>query len=1043
MPANQTLRIWQVLLTLMLAGLGVVGERTVSNAQSGDFAERFLAPLEWRLVGPIRGGRSLAVAGSPGRKFEYYFGAVGGGLWKTVDGGTTWQPVTDGQIRSSSVGAVAVAETDPDVIYIGMGEVALRGNIMQGDGVYKSTDAGDTWIHMGLADSQVISRIRVHPVDPDVVYVAAFGHAAGSNETRGIFRSRDGGATWDNVLSRNHKTGGVDLVIDRSDPDVLYAALWEAYRVSYQMSSGGPGSGLFKSMDGGETWTELTRKPGMPDGVIGKIGVAVSPADSNRIWAIVENDNGGVFRSNDGGDTWAKVNEERRLRQRAFYYSRIYADTKDRDTVYVLNTSFYKSTDGGETYETISVPHGDNHDLWIDPNDPKRMINSNDGGGNVSINGGETWTEQDYPTAQLYHVATTKDFPYHVCGAQQDNSTACVPSAGWANLRMPRRPLGEWLYSVGGGESGYIAPHPTNPDLFYAGSQGALLTRYDRRTGQIRDIQVSPRFFSGEPASALPERWQWTFPIVFSPHDPNVLYTTSQHVWKTTNDGQTWERISPDLTLADPETLGYSGGPITGDMNGPEIFGTIFAVAPSKHDADTIWTGSDDGLVYVTRNGGRTWNDVTPPDLPRWSRVSIIDASAHDPAAAYVAAKRYLLDDRAPYIYKTHDYGESWTMIVDGIREDDYVHAVREDPKRAGLLYAGTEHGVWVSFDDGARWQSLSLNLPDVQVADLVVEAYDVVIGTHGRSMWVLDDIDALRQLTPEITASAVHLFQPRDAYRGVYDAVFDYSLDEDVDGVRIEILEADGDVIQTFTGTPADDEEADEAPASSFRYRPPDPPTRKAGLNRFRWDLRYPGATTFEGMILWSAQAQRGPLAPPGRYQVRLTVDEVLETRDFAVHINPNLNGITTADLQEQFELAMQIRDKTSDANEAVIYIREVKSRLDDRVERADDRDVESAAESLAQQLSAVEEELYQVRNRSNQDPLNFPIKLNNRIASLRRSVENGDARPTDAAYVVFRELSDELAEQLSRLDDVLTVQLAAFNDMLAGKNLEPVGSP
>ena len=524
------------------------------------------------------------------------------------------------------------------------------------------------------------------------------------------------------------------------------------------MSSGGPGSGLFKSMDGGETWTELTRKPGMPDGVIGKIGVAVSPADSNRIWAIVENDNGGVFRSNDGGDTWAKVNEERRLRQRAFYYSRIYADTKDRDTVYVLNTSFYKSTDGGETYETISVPHGDNHDLWIDPNDPKRMINSNDGGGNVSINGGETWTEQDYPTAQLYHVATTKDFPYHVCGAQQDNSTACVPSAGWANLRMPRRPLGEWLYSVGGGESGYIAPHPTNPDLFYAGSQGALLTRYDRRTGQIRDIQVSPRFFSGEPASALPERWQWTFPIVFSPHDPNVLYTTSQHVWKTTNDGQTWERISPDLTLADPETLGYSGGPITGDMNGPEIFGTIFAVAPSKHDADTIWTGSDDGLVYVTRNGGRTWNDVTPPDLPRWSRVSIIDASAHDPAAAYVAAKRYLLDDRAPYIYKTHDYGESWTMIVDGIREDDYVHAVREDPKRAGLLYAGTEHGVWVSFDDGARWQSLSLNLPDVQVADLVVEAYDVVIGTHGRSMWVLDDIDALRQLTPEITASAVHL---------------------------------------------------------------------------------------------------------------------------------------------------------------------------------------------------------------------------------------------------------------------------------------------
>ena len=1033
-----------VVSVLVLALLGIVSEPTMLRAQPATpqdrYGEQFFAPLEWRLIGPIRGGRSLGSTGSPGRKAEYYFGAVGGGLWKTVDGGTTWEPVTDGQLRSSSVGAVAVAETNPDVVYIGMGEVALRGNIMQGDGVYKSVDAGATWTHMGLAETQVISRIRVHPTDPDVVYVAAFGHVAGANEERGVFRSRDGGATWEKVLYRDDKTGAVDLVIDRNDPDVLYAALWEAYRVSYQMSSGGPGSGLFKSVDGGDTWIELTRNPGMPDGVIGKVGVAVSPADADRVWAIVENDDGGVFRSDDGGWTWTRINDERRLRQRAFYYSRIYADTRDRDTLYVLNTGFYKSVDGGETYETISVPHGDNHDLWIDPNDPNRMINSNDGGGNVSINGGQTWTAQDYPTAQLYHVTTTADFPYHVCGAQQDNSTACVPSRGWASLRTPRRPLGEWLYSAGGGESGYIAPHPTNPDLFYAGSQGALLTRYDRSNGQIRDIQVYPRFFSGEPSSALPERWQWTFPIVFSPHDPNVLYTSSQHLWKTTNDGQTWERISPDLTLADPDTLGHSGGPITGDMNGPEIFGTIFAVAPSEHDENTIWTGSDDGLVYVTRDGGRDWDNVTPADLAPRSRVSIIDASHHDPAAAYVAVKRYLLDDRAPYIYRTHDYGRTWTKIVDGIREDDYVHVVREDPVQPGLLYAGTEHGVWISFDDGDRWQSLSLNLPDLQVADMVVEAHDLVIGSHGRSMWVLDDIDALRQLTPEVADSPAHLFQPRDAYRGVYDVVIDYYLKDEAEEVTIEILEADGDVLGTYVATADDDADGADPAASPFRYQPPAPPNRQAGLNRFTWDARHPGATTFEGMILWSGQAVRGPLAVPGGYQARLTANGVTQTTSFELRINPNLVGVTVADLQEQFDLAVQIRDRTSDANDAVAHIRELKAQIDDRAERAGEPGISDAAAALKQRLSAIEEELYQVRNRSNQDPLNFPIKLNNRLASLRRSVENGEARPTDAAHTVFRELSDELAAQLSALDDVLTRHLAAFNERLAARRIEPV---
>src|SRR5438132_5837986 len=588
--------------------------------QSG-YDPSLFGSLHWRNIGPNRGGRSIASTGVLKRPDEYYFGAVGGGLWKTTDAGTTWNPVTDGQIHSSSVGAVAVSESNPDVVYIGMGEACLRGNIMQGDGVYKSTDAGKTWTHIGLTDSQIISRIRIHPANPDLVYVAAFGHPAGPNTERGVFRSKDGGKTWTRILFRNDHTGAIDLAIDRSHPNVLYAALWEAYRVSWQMSSGGPGSGLFKSTDGGDTWTEITRHKGLPQGVDGRIGVAIG-ADSNRVYAIVENENGGVFSSDDAGATWTKVSEDRRLRQRAFYYTHIFADPKNRDTLYVLNTGFYKSTDGGKTYRTLRPQHGDNHDLWIDPNNPQRMINSNDGGANVSVNGGTTWTAEDFPTAQLYHVATTKDFPYQVCGAQQDNSTICVQS-------QQTRARGSAMYSVGGGESGYIAPSPINPNVFYAGSQGALITRYDRSSGETRDIQPYPRFFSGEPSSALKERWQWTFPIVFSPLDPKTLYLSSQHLWKTTDDGQSWVQISPDLTLADAKTLGLSGGPITGDMNGPEVFATIFTIAPSRLERGTIWTGSDDGLVYVTRDEGKRWTKITPPGLPDLGRVSLIEASPH------------------------------------------------------------------------------------------------------------------------------------------------------------------------------------------------------------------------------------------------------------------------------------------------------------------------------------------------------------------------------------------------------------------------------
>ncbi len=1009
--------------------------------------------MKYRNIGPNRGGRSLGASGSPARKNEYYFGAVGGGLWKTVDGGLNWLPVTDGQLKSSSVGAVAVSESNPDVVYIGMGETEFRGNIMQGDGVYKSTDAGKTWKNVGLQNTQAISRVRVDPTNPDIVYVSALGHPFGPNTERGIFRTTDGGKTWQKILYKSDKAGGADLIIDRTNPKVLYATIWEVYRTPWKMWGGGGACGLFKSTDGGDTWTELTRKPGMPTGIVGKIGVTVSPADPKRVWAIVEADSGGVYRSDDAGMTWKYVNRDRKLRQRAFYYSRIYADPKDRNAIYGLNVGFFKSTDGGVTFNTtIRPPHGDNHDLWIDPNDPMRMVTSNDGGGAVSENGGKSWTDEDFPTAQLYHVIATSDFPYHVAGAQQDNSTVAVPNEEW-NFMTARQNTTKkqgWFYAVGGGESGYVTQDPRNPDIFYSGSQGALITRFDRKTGQIRDIQPYPRFFSGEPSKALPERWQWTFPIVFSPVDPKQMFICSQHVWMTTDEGQTWKKISPDLTLADTSTLGVSGGVLTNDMNGPEIYATVFALAPSYQDVNTIWAGSDDGLVHVTRNHGTTWQNVTPPDMPKFTRISIIEASHHKPGTAYIAAKRYQLDDRAPYIWKTDDYGKTWTKIVTGISSDDYVHSIREDIKKPGLLFAGTEHGLWVSFDDGKAWQSLQLNLPNTQVADLVVTENDLVVGTHGRSIYVLDEIGPLREYKPDMTTDKALMFKPSPAVRRVQNALFQYYLPKTADSVRVEITDSLGKIIRTFTG------KSDSARNLAAGANPPDsgvggvpvtgvrrargadsslaseeqedgpvriqrPPGTGAGINQFEWDLRYPGATEFPGMIMWGARPQQGPLAVPGKYHIRLMTGGQTFNEDFEIRADPRLKGVTVADMREQFKLAMELRDKVSQANEAVIQIRSIKASIQKKANKT------ATDQKLLQQLTTIEEELYQVRNQSNQDPLNFPIKINNRIAALWRSVETGDSKPTAASYEISKQLTTELDKQITELKKI-TVTKKAF---------------
>lgn len=999
--------------------------------------------LKWRNVGPDRGGRSIAVSGVRGRPQDAYFGAVGGGLWKTTDGGVNWAPVTDGQVNSASVGAVAVSESNPDIVYIGMGETCIRGNIMAGDGVYKSSDAGKTWTHVGLASSENIAKIRIHPKNPDIVWVAAFGKHSAPNADRGVFKSTNGGKSWRRVLFRNDSTGAIDLSVDPSNPDVLYAALWQAYRTEYTMSSGGEGSGLFKSTDGGETWTEITRAPGMPNGLVGRIGVSVSPANANRVYALVENAKGGLFVSDDAGAHWSLVTENRAVRQRAFYYTHVAADSKNADVVYMLNTSAFRSNDRGKTMVSVgNGTHGDFHDVWVDPDNPQHLVIGNDGGGAVTTDGGQHWTEQDFPTEQFYRVATTAHIPYHLCGSQQDNSTLCIPfnwNLGPARGRqiegLPEGRAPQVWYTAGGGEPGYMAPDPKNPDIYFAGTNnGGFLDKYDRRLGQGREVNPYPWMYSGEPSSEIRERWQWTYPIIFSPANPNLLYVSSQRVWMTPDGGKTWKAMSGDLTRHDPKTMGHSGGPITGDMNGPEVYAVIFALGPGKKNTNVLWAGSDDGLVHVTRDGGVTWTNVTPKGMPPFGRVSQIDASAFNDGAAYVSVRRPLMDDKAPYIFKTTDFGKTWTTIVTGIRADDYVHTVREDPWRRGLLYAAAQHGVYVSYDDGAHWTSLRLNMPDAPVSDLLVKENELVIASHGRGFWVLDNAAALRAYSPETTASAAPvLYAPATAYRSGMGAVINYWLKTPAKTVTLEVLDATGAVIRTFS--------SDSVPAAGAgrRFGGSAPPPKTAGLQRFTWDLNYAGATTFPGMILWGATTA-GPAAPPGTYTVRLTADGVTQTQRVTVKRNPWNADVTDADLQAQFAMALKIRDKVSEANQAVIDIRNVKAQVADRVKRVSDGALSQAGERLVTHAADVEDDVYQVQNQSNQDPLNFPIKINNRLASLLRAVSAGDGRPTSNIPEIFAIQAAQLKVQTDKLAAVWKTDLAAFNKAAARLNLPPV---
>ena len=1032
-----------------------------------------LGALEWRCIGPPRGGRVVAVAGDPVDPAVFYFGACAGGVWKTYDGGTYWECVSDGFLKTSSVGAIAVSDSDPNVVYVGMGEACIRGDVSYGDGVYKSTDAGKTWTHMGLEDTRHISRVRIHPNNPDIVYVAALGHAFGPNEERGVFRSMDGGKSWERVLFKSENAGAGDLSMDPSNPRVLYAAIWQVRRNFWNLNSGGPECGLYKSADGGDTWTEITDNPGLPAGLKGRIGVAASPAKADRVWATVEADSPGLFRSDDGGSTWELVSDESDLQGRPWYYQHVFADTQDANTVWILNYQAWRSVDGGKTFTQVTTPHGDNHDLWIDPRDPRRMIEGNDGGACVSYNSGDTWsTIYNQLTSQFYHVATDNRFPYRVYGTQQDNSAISVPSRSHKGAI----PWGD-CYTVGSSESGHITVHPDNPDIVFSGAVGSSpggggnLLRYDHGTGQVRIVTVWPEVYTGWGGKHMKYRFPWTFPIQFSPHDSNVLYVSGNLLFKSTDQGGSWEAISPDLTRNDVTKMEPSGGPVTRDTSAAEVYGTIFAFVESPHEKGVFWAGSDDGLVHISRDGGETWNEITPKDLPKWSLVSVIEASPHDPTTAYLAATRYKLDDNRPMLYKTNDYGKNWTKISSGIPEHDYTRVIREDPTRRGILYVGTETGVYASLDDGASWRSLQANLPNAPVYDLQVKESDLVAATHGRSFWVLDDVTQLHQIADDVDKQELHLLKPRtthrlpspfhgkkpaggknyqlslgaevtyveskgpdggtvrrflDAGQNPPDGVIVSYYLKDKPALTLSLLDADGSEIKTFTSGSC---ESSDAPGKDEPHAP-----AEAGMNRFVWNMRYPSAHKL-ARDKTTEDRLAGPLAPPGTYQVRLTANGQTQTQTFEIVKDPRVDA-TQADFDAQFEFLIKIRDKLSETHDSIGRLRSIRQQVEEWVQRAEGHSsaetLSKPAADLKEKLSTIENELIQVDFKGSRDRLHLPVKLNSRLAELPAVVSSADFAPPRQTYDVFNDFSERIDRQLQQLQTVVEEDVSKFENLV-----------
>ena len=1043
---------------------------------------KFLSQMRYRCIGPTRGGRAVAVAADPRRHSVFYFGAVAGGVWKTDDAGQFWENVTDGFLTTGSIGALAVAPSDGNVIYAGTGESTIRIDVTHGDGVYKSTDAGVTWRHIGLTESRHIGEIRVHPHDPDLVYVAALGHASKDNPERGLYRSKDGGESWELVLHVSERAGAVDVSLDPNNPRIIFATIWQARRTFWSIDSGGPDSGLWRSRDGGDTWVNVSNHPGMPGGTLGKIGVAVSPARSGRVFAMVEAEGRtrGLYRSDDTGETWEKVSSKPDLGWRPWYYQHVIAHPTGADEVFVMNMKAWRSIDGGKTFEEFHTPHGDNHALWIDPTNSDRMIGCDDGGAWVSLNAGTSWsTIYNQPTAQFYHVAADDQFPYIVYGSQQDNSSIAVPSQtglgaiNWADC-----------YPPGTAESGYVAPKPGDPTIVYVGAIGSspgggdALQRYDHTTKQIQLVSVWPEaYHDGNTAEV---RFQWTYPIVFSPQDSNVLYAAGNKVFRTTDEGHSWQAISPDLTYADPDTLGVSG-PLTMDTAGAEMYGTIFSLMVSAHQHGVLVSGSDDGLVHVSKNDGADWVNVTPPDLAKFSQVTMIAESPHRPGTLYMTAARHKMGDDAPYIYKSADLGTTWTRIDAGLPQHEFCRVIREDPNHEGLLYVGTELGIHVSFDDGATWQSLQCNLPVTPIYDLVVKGTDLVVATHGRSFWILDDLTPLHQMRGDVLRASRHLLKPRDAVRTpphisaawagtpggknyhvtmgqnatyyvdeldsghvrkrLIDAGDDlergvritYFLEHAAVGdARLTISDGDGNEIETFSSTiPTDKKDRDGLYI-----------TAAAGMNSFQWPMTYPSG---EKMVETEFHKRpSGPLSKPGTYQATLTVRDWSMTQSFELLKDPRVTT-SNADLAEQFDFLIRIRDKLSEIVTGVNTIRSLKRQLCDWGEKLADNAAASAAvaaaEALKEQLERVEAELVQAEFTSDGDSLNYREKLFEKLSALTPVVGSADARPTRQSYDVFQKLAGQADEQLAVLTALIAGELALVNGQLGELGVSIIG--
>jgi photosystem II stability/assembly factor-like uncharacterized protein len=1012
------------------------------------FAEDLYSSMQYRSIGPHRGGRSAAVTGVPGEPNLFYFGATGGGVWKTLDGGRSWENISDGYF-GGSIGAVEVSKSDPNVIYVGGGEKTLRGNVSSGYGIWKTEDGGKTWTSAGLKKSRHVPRIRIHPTNSDIVYAAVLGNIYKPTQDRGIYKSTDGGKTWSKKLFVNNQSGFVDLTLDPNNPRILYASSWRAKRTPYSLSSGGDGSALWKSTDSGETWTAISKNEGFPQDTLGIIGVTVSPKNSERVWAIVENkEKGGLYRSEDGGKKWTQVNSERKLRQRAWYYTRVYADTEDEDVVYVLNVRYHKSTDGGKSFNTFNAPHGDHHDLWISPENSKRMIIGDDGGAQVSYDGGETWsTYYNQPTAQYYRVTTDNATPYRIYVAQQDNSTLRV------NHRSDGGGISEddWEPTAGG-ESAHIAIDPTDNDIVYGGSYGGFLTRVNHKTGTVRGINVWPDNPMGYGAEGMKYRFQWNFPIMFSKHDPKKLYTFSQHVHRSTNEGQSWEILSDDLTRNDPSKLVSSGGPITQDNTGVEYYCTIFAANESPLKEGLLWVGSDDGLVHVSQDGGANWSNVTPKGMPEWMMINSIEPSAFDEGACYVAGTRYKLGDFKPYLYKTADYGKTWKKITNGINSEHFTRVIREDPKRKGLLYAGTETGMYISFDNGANWNPFQLNLPIVPITDLAIKENNLIVATQGRSLWILDDLTVLHQLDATKKSMGAILYAPKDALRtkggaaskpsktqgmnhpnGVITHFYLKNFNKKKDTVQLTYTTMAGDTLANFS-TKAKDKK--------FVLR-----EVEAGGNTQVWDTRGEKAETLNGMIFWWANFS-GPKAVPGTYKVHLNVNGSNQTQEFNIIPDPRAEA-SVADMQKQHDFISAVNATINRAHGSIKKIRGVNAQLDaftkqyastppsTGVDKEAIKELVEKAKTMKEEFGKIEKALYQTKNRSRQDPLNFPIRLTNKLGHLNSLVGLDDFPPTDQDLAVQKELTGKIETQLKAFDAMLDSELKEFNKAFNELNL------